>query len=445
MASETSDPNQPPGPIPASISLPSHPLHPFPQSALITSTPSTSDLMLLDSPLFPTSPSYTIPVRSPATPQVLTFSSGPASPPSQAPPGSQLPLAPPPDTSSEATLKGPPFEVKYTKDKGFGCFATRDIQAGEHILLEKPYLWRHNWSTAGENLDALVERFEEDLSKVQQEEFLGLYGSGPAQRVAWLRKDLEEGNYEPEQVERYLKLALIFGSNRFEAIPRKRRRDGTWAPSISAVFLKASRLNHSCYANTYYTFDAFVGHFLAAANRPIKAGEELTITYVPFCYPRALRQRLLGQWGIECECFHCTGPSEDFDIRLEEAANIQGLVAASEERGALSIEDEEETVQKGARLTRRMQVLEALHMRPELFFAYHDFSLYLLSVSQAKEETDAERSLQLMERVMELRFQQVAIGEELWPNGNLLLTEARSLLELDLRRLGDLIERTHND
>jgi len=56
------------------------------------------------------------------------------------------------------------------------------------------------------------------------------------------------------------------------------------------VFLKASRCNHSCGPNANCTWDIDTFSLALTALRPIRAGEEITITYIKLAMSRAERR-----------------------------------------------------------------------------------------------------------------------------------------------------------
>ena len=78
-----------------------------------------------------------------------------------------------------------------------------------------------------------------------------------------------------------------------------------------------SFLSHSCVHNCVH----FVGKDRSIklySKTPVKAGDELTITYANLLRPTAKRQEQFGQvWHFQCGCRRCQDP-EEFGIKLDE-------------------------------------------------------------------------------------------------------------------------------
>lgn len=71
----------------------------------------------------------------------------------------------------------------------------------------------------------------------------------------------------------------------------------------SALFLAPSLINHSCLPNC---FRVHVGDVvLIRASRAIRAGEELTVSYVPVDSSQSDRKASLARWGFVCTCPRC--------------------------------------------------------------------------------------------------------------------------------------------
>ena len=96
-----------------------------------------------------------------------------------------------------------------------------------------------------------------------------------------------------------LHLYDILATNAFELLPYE-------SPSPAGLFLNASRLNHSCVPNADHYFTSSSGYKTVFANRALRAGEEITISYIDHTQPRARRARNLKRaWGFECRCPAC--------------------------------------------------------------------------------------------------------------------------------------------
>ena len=112
-----------------------------------------------------------------------------------------------------------------------------------------------------------------------------------------------------------LRILLVFQSNGF----------------ASGIYLHLSIFNHGCAANCIkYSPETENGPSEIRALRPIKAGEELIISYLdPVEMPTsARRQQLLGQFGFTCHCEWCERPVEmDEDAAKAELALHERMVA----------------------------------------------------------------------------------------------------------------------
>ncbi|KAF2808812.1 SET domain-containing protein [Mytilinidion resinicola] len=106
------------------------------------------------------------------------------------------------------------------------------------------------------------------------------------------------------------------------------------------LFLTTARLNHSCTPNARVSFCESRGKMTAYALSDIKAGEELTISYLEdektadlenttTFMKRAERQAQLKQkWGFECTCSVCSDPelSKAWDERVTAMKPIRAFL-----------------------------------------------------------------------------------------------------------------------
>lgn len=168
-------------------------------------------------------------------------------------------------------------------------------------------------------------------------------------------------------VDRYARLYAIWQNNRIQC--------GEGASMASGVFLVASRLNHSCCPNAWYTFNPHTGSRPAPqqsrrwqpaalemltthAIRDIAAGEQILVGYEALSLKlRATRAQRLAEWDIgDCVCALCTDPLvealQQRAYRLWQAADywvrpwpLAGLRLA--EQGIAPCEDAFEAVRMG--------------------------------------------------------------------------------------------------
>eukprot|EP00933_Yihiella_yeosuensis_P028643 TRINITY_DN22476_c1_g1_i1.p1 TRINITY_DN22476_c1_g1~~TRINITY_DN22476_c1_g1_i1.p1 ORF type:complete len:361 (+),score=79.97 TRINITY_DN22476_c1_g1_i1:111-1085(+) len=102
-----------------------------------------------------------------------------------------------------------------------------------------------------------------------------------------------------------------------------------------AVFANACLLNHSCAPNAYHCFNEKQKRLTVHCMRPIKKGEEVTISYVKVWQKKEDRQmELQHQYRFHCRCQVCTLPEKEQEVSDERRARI-GLLMDGEARRTL--------------------------------------------------------------------------------------------------------------
>ncbi|KAI1767009.1 hypothetical protein GGR53DRAFT_463755 [Hypoxylon sp. FL1150] len=266
-----------------------------------------------------------------------------------------------PPTSNE-----PCFAVRLSPGKGFGVFATRDIKAGEVVLVEKTLLSHPARCSDVEGTLAIINNFSK-LSKEDQDKFLQLstwYDSEQVEGYENILRFYESGQERPAEELKYLvRIVATFNTNAFTL------KDGK-----GALFLQASRFNHCCDPNVFCCSDMVPDHWFAAAARDISSGAELFISYVIPEPPRIKRKRdIMSSWGFRCECERCVQEfGREYDKELEEAARIEEKATKRQielfpEEDKVPADQWDEGFQET--LERRCTLLEYLSRLPELFFS----------------------------------------------------------------------------
>lgn len=182
--------------------------------------------------------------------------------------------------------RGAAFELRPSPGKGWGAFATRDIEPGTTIIKEEPLL----------SIPRDVE-----ISNVSLQSAAAALSPMQRAQLALLRID-SDPNRIPT-LETAMKL------NSF-ALNAKKGSDAT------GLFPLASRFNHSCRPNLILDtkLKDFVG-VIFAAFAPIAAGTELTFKYEGFLegLTRSERNSELSLLTGQCSCDLCTaGPHERY-------------------------------------------------------------------------------------------------------------------------------------
>ncbi|KAG6897261.1 hypothetical protein C0992_003045 [Termitomyces sp. T32_za158] len=190
------------------------------------------------------------------------------------------------------------FRIGDAGDKGQGIFAQTDIPAGDLILVEHPaivvpYLVGLNVPLA-DIYASLVDR----LPYETRIELLQLY-SGKHNSL----QDIVHLNELGIQLE----------------VPDVSLPELT---THRAVFLQASRCNHSCGPNARWEWDTSTFSLYLSAVRPIMKGDEITIHYTSCTSQRHTRQAILqAQYGFICRCSYCNLPSKDA-VRRSDVARM---------------------------------------------------------------------------------------------------------------------------
>ncbi|TPX13347.1 uncharacterized protein E0L32_006320 [Thyridium curvatum] len=195
-------------------------------------------------------------------------------------------------TDPRKELGLPLFEIKDIPGKGKGLIALSNIPQGTRILCEKPIL------TAGpmppDALDRVLAGKLKALSKVEQRQFLSLHNNHP-------------GKYP---------FRGIFKTNALPCGP---------GSSVGGVYPMSCFINHSCLPNSHNNWNAAAEHETTHAIRPIKIGEEVTISY-DRGGPSTVRQDFLKKaFGFHCNCSGCTLPPSELQASDTRRLLIQDL------------------------------------------------------------------------------------------------------------------------
>eukprot|EP01062_Namystynia_karyoxenos_P004591 TRINITY_DN11634_c2_g1_i1.p2 TRINITY_DN11634_c2_g1~~TRINITY_DN11634_c2_g1_i1.p2 ORF type:complete len:585 (+),score=222.86 TRINITY_DN11634_c2_g1_i1:80-1756(+) len=237
--------------------------------------------------------------------------------------------------AKRAAELGPCFEAAHlveareVKGKGIGTIAVADIAPGTLLLEEQPFATaRGDKDDTALVLNHLLETVHKRMlrepdaaelvralfpSREQSEREFEHHHINP--------EDEDAAPYPPELIADLNHLWNILTCNTF----RIDAGAGLWdSPEeiCSGMFLRASRLNHSCQPSCHYCFKG--GTIQIRAVRPIRAGEEATIAYVNvYSRPEWRLQKLKA--GYHFECADCVDRS-----RREADISLDALVCTSE-------------------------------------------------------------------------------------------------------------------
>ncbi|KAI1735668.1 hypothetical protein F4680DRAFT_452756 [Xylaria scruposa] len=240
-----------------------------------------------------------------------------------------------------------PFEIKSAGDSGLGCFATRDIAPGEIILVDFTTILLPR--TGNQNATcAQIATLYNDLHELDQREWMALAAHMRADRWELYRMCYRQlgphlGNDTPES---YAMRAMQFDCNSFE-IPGTR---------LNALYLVASRFNHSCDPNVWYENELVLGRWVGRASRNIAQGEQLFITYISNHAPTAERQINTNGWDFTCGCDKCLGANDTYTAFLEDARDVANNDGVDWARTLSPFVDDIQAMEE--RLLRRVNLLK---------------------------------------------------------------------------------------
>ena len=96
---------------------------------------------------------------------------------------------------------------------------------------------------------------------------------------------------------------------------------------VQGVGIQTSRFNHSCAANAEFQFNESLGKMEVRAISKVKAGEEITINYIPHKISmknfKTRQEILLNGWEFNCMCKLCMEEGNSNDEKYEKFAKLQ--------------------------------------------------------------------------------------------------------------------------
>jgi hypothetical protein len=185
----------------------------------------------------------------------------------------------------------PVFEVKDIPGKGKGLTACVNIAPGTLIICERPLLTAQPMPP--NELERMLAAGLKVLPKTSQRQFLSLHNNFP-------------GKYPFSNT--FKTNALPCGSG----------------SSVGSVYPTICFINHSCVPNAHNNWDSKAEHETIYAIRPIRAGEEITVSYDRGGPSEERRVFLKESFGFKCDCRGCVGPPSE----LEES-NVRRLAIES--------------------------------------------------------------------------------------------------------------------
>ena len=230
------------------------------------------------------------------------------------------------------------FRLCQIPGKGVGVVANRDLAPGTLIILEKPLLvldppldrkilmktlgcdWcKIDMRAPPELVRSQIQRLvlEKQVKKMKEEE---------REQFMTLTDKMVENSAKKSPWGIFLTNALPMGSYR-----------------VLGIYPTVSRINHSCKPNAHHFFNEEDKTEQVWIIENVRAGEEITISYIRTFCSRNFRQELLrDKFGFSCTCSVCnlTGErlKEDDRLRLEIDTLAQdfGVAKQSDKEGGIS-------------------------------------------------------------------------------------------------------------
>ncbi|CAH7672815.1 hypothetical protein BY996DRAFT_8457966 [Phakopsora pachyrhizi] len=188
---------------------------------------------------------------------------------------------------------------------GYGVIAERDILPGELIMKESPLI---KVRLDHSSIQEAEKKIEDTVKSISGEDRI---------RLLSLSNAWENQTYNGAKLGRYSGLLQTNGMNS--------------GRGFFSIFPSISRLNHACMGavNAVYNWRENEKVQVVHVTKPIKAGEEIFISYFDSKLPRSDRRSYLrSNYGFECSCKICSKDSEsskESDLRI---TNINSLKAS---------------------------------------------------------------------------------------------------------------------
>jgi len=211
------------------------------------------------------------------------------------------------------------YSEQSIRGKGVGCVAERDISAGELVLSECPGLWLQSHFRRRGLVGNIVSAYQA-MSEASREEYLNLANKYDIDQGHWSEYSKEIFKLRQEELrtlgltdmseETATRLWQIYETNSFP----------------NGVFLKMSRLNHSCCPNAEFSWRQRTGRREVRAARKIIQGEEILISYSRIGRETSTRVRrgyLRDVYHFLCDCVECDKTEEEMEEEEKQAEEMR--------------------------------------------------------------------------------------------------------------------------
>lgn len=197
---------------------------------------------------------------------------------------------------------------------GEGLFALRSFDIGEPLLRECPMAVLDAEAFNRFDKSLLAQQHERLAANGQQQRLVhsdtgsALFRGPPGNARLPAFRDWVAGAWPDESSEYHeqaVSTMLAFAYNAFSSSPGGR---------LQLIYPVIAKANHSCCPTAFVVApEKGLGELIC--NRPIQAGEEVTVSYLSSGYLRQpTKERLtllMDGWGFACCCFRCTASVDD--------------------------------------------------------------------------------------------------------------------------------------
>lgn len=163
-----------------------------------------------------------------------------------------------------------PYNIKKAHGKGQGVYTSQDIPRGTRILVDKPFFA----VTKPYTLHTIIDKFEQ---------------MSLTRRKLYMQFSCPDRPDDKQMSD----VTRIFEANCFNI------------DSSAAIFQTATRFNHSCLPNTYYSWSEARQELVFQAMIDVEKEEELTIAYGRPFLSHQERRRELRNYNFRCNCPAC--------------------------------------------------------------------------------------------------------------------------------------------
>jgi len=244
-----------------------------------------------------------------------------------------------------------PFKVEEVEGKGKGLIATRTIEPGQQVLLDKCIisLNRETYNEPDSVIGLQLRSKVEKLSTAEKKEFYSLKS----------RRCLL-----PSLIDKFVELSIFYNNGICLMTSNE---------EFVCVFPKLSLINHSCAPNCLWSQvksnETDKMEILALVR--IEKGEELTCSY--FCdqvklifAEKICRQKHLGAWDFECRCTICSLTGDALYRNEKNRSQLRKIVS--------EIDDERDEKRKAFLCCEKLVMIKDMghELMVELSNAYED-------------------------------------------------------------------------